>query len=86
MLPEYNIIFNINRPKPGWKIDIPWHVVLTLFLWQIDTLGLPDLDELGVDSEMALACELLEKLKSAEQHRKDMAKMCNRNGKGDGKQ
>jgi hypothetical protein len=84
MLPECTFIINVNRPKPGWKIDIPWNVVLTFFLWQIDTLNPRDLilDETGIDSEMALARSLLEQLKSVEMNRKNAFRGSNRSRNG----
>ena len=84
MLPECTFVLNVNRPKPGWKINIRWNVVLTFFLWQIDTLDLPNLshDETGVDSEMALARSLLEQLKSAEKNRNNASSGSNRGRKG----
>jgi hypothetical protein len=65
-LSDYDIILGLKKPKAGWKIDIPWQPVMTLFLWQISHYRIREWE---TGSEIDLAWQLINALTKAAQRK-----------------
>jgi hypothetical protein len=67
-LSDYDMILEARKPKAGWKINISWRAVMTLFLWQTSHYAIEDPSE--TDSEIALARPLVSALSDAARRQK----------------